>query len=135
MGQSTPVNRHPVLIVEDEPILRLEALDMVEAAGFEPVEATSVEHAIRILEERPDIRLVYMDLDMPRGIKGIEIAAAIRNRWPPIEIILIAAFSMGEELELPVRAQFFAKPVRYTQIVGAMRSMMAHVGEGDRKCA
>jgi CheY-like chemotaxis protein len=131
MAQFTPLNRLPVLIVEDEPVLRIEALDMVEAAGFEPVEATSVGHAIRILEQRTDIRLVYMDLDMPRGLKGIEVAAAIRDRWPPIEIILIAAFSTGARIELPVRARFYPKPVRHDQIIGAMRSMMAHVHKGN----
>ncbi|MBB4860706.1 CheY-like chemotaxis protein [Novosphingobium chloroacetimidivorans] len=129
-GRSKLLERLPILIVEDEPVLRLEALDIVEAAGFEPVEATSVEHAIRILEERTDIRLVYMDRDMRRGIKGIEVAAAIRNRWPPIEIILIAAFSTGAELELPVRAQFYPQPVRHNQIIGAMQTMMRNVQQG-----
>lgn len=126
MGQSKPLNRLPVLVIEDEPVLRGEALDMVEGAGFEAVEATSVRDAIRILEERLDIRMVYMDLDMPRSIKGIEMAAAIRDRWPPIEIILTAAFFDAEDLDLPARAEFFPKPIRREEIVSAMRRMTAH---------
>ncbi|MBP2302240.1 response regulator [Azospirillum picis] len=123
MGQAFPERRVPVLIVEDEPILRIDAVDMVEQAGFDAVEATNVEHAIRILEERKDIRVVYMDLDMPRGVKGIEIAAAIRNRWPPIEIILTAAFFTAADLDLPVRAEFFPKPIRKPDMIAAMRRM------------
>ncbi len=127
MGQSQPLQRLPVLVVEDEPILRIDALDMVEEAGFEPVESTSVEDAIRILTERPDIRIVYMDLDMPRGIKGIEIAACIRDRWPPIEIILTGAFFLEADLTLPVRAEFFPKPAQYSEITAAMHRMTEHL--------
>lgn len=124
MGQTQPLTRWPVLVVEDEPILRLDALSMVEQAGFEPVEAMSSADAIKLLEERLDIRMVYMDLDMPRSRKGIEIAAAIRKRWPPIEIILTAAYFTRESVDLPERAEFYSKPVDRDEIVGAMRRLM-----------
>jgi CheY-like chemotaxis protein len=127
MGQSTPIERHPVLVIEDEPILRIDALDMVEQAGFEAVEAMSVDDAIRILETRPDIRVVYMDLDMPRGIKGIELAARIRDRWPPIEIVLTAAYFTKQDLTLPARAEFYPKPVQRDEVIAAMRRMAEHV--------
>lgn len=130
MGQTTPIRRHPVLVVEDEPILRLEALDMVEKAGFETVVALDVDEAIRILETRSDIRIVYMDLDMPRGIRGIEIAARIRDRWPPIEIILTAASFHERDLSLPVRAEFYPKPIRHSEIMRAMRRMANLEGSG-----
>lgn len=123
MSQLQPVSRLPVLVVEDEPVLRLYVLDMVEEAGFEPVEATSAADAIRILETRTDITVVYMDLDMPRGLNGIEIAAAIRDRWPPIEIILTAAFLTRADIDLPARAEFYPKPIQHDQMIGAMRRM------------
>jgi CheY-like chemotaxis protein len=130
MGQSAPVHRLPVLVVEDEPILRLDALDMVEQAGFEPVEALSVTDAIRILETRPDIRIVYMDLDMPRGVAGIELAAAIRDRWPPIEIILTAAFFTRDDVKLPARAEFYPKPLQWDQIIAAMQRLAGSANGG-----
>lgn len=126
MGQSTPITRHPVLIIEDEPVLRIEATDMVERAGFEAVEATDVDDAIRILETRADIRIVYIDLDLPRGVKGIEIAATIRDRWPPIEIILTAASYAKADLDLPVRSEFYAKPIQHREIISAMHRMAEH---------
>lgn len=125
MGQSQPITRLPVLIIEDEPVLRIEVIDMVERAGFEAVESTSVEDAIHTLEERLDIRIVYIDLDMPRGVKGIEIAAAIRDRWPPIDIILTAANFAKADLDLPARAEFYSKPIQHPEIVAAMRRMAA----------
>lgn len=124
MGQSQPLKRWPVLVVEDEPILRLDAVSMVEDAGFEAVVAQSSAEAIRILEERLDIRLVYMDLDMPRSRSGIEIAAAIRKRWPPIEIILTAAYFTRESVTLPERAEFYSKPVDRAAIVDAMNRLV-----------
>lgn len=127
MGQSAPLHRHPVLVIEDEPVLRIDALDMVAQAGFEAVEAMSVDDAIHILETRPDIRIVYMDLDMPRGIKGIELAATIRSRWPPIEIVLTAAFFTEEDLILPARAEFYPKPVQRDEVIAAMRRMAEDV--------
>ncbi len=97
---------------------------MVEQAGFEAVEAMSSADAIQLLEKRLDIRLVYMDLDMPRSRSGIEIAAAIRKRWPPIEIILTAAYFTREDVRLPDRAEFYPKPIDRAEIVGAMRRLM-----------
>lgn len=124
MGQSLPCHRWPVLVIEDEPLQRIDIADMVEGAGFSAVEATSVAHAIRTLERRLDIRVVYMNLDMPRGIKGIEIAAAIRDLWPPIDIILTAAFFKRSELALPARAEFYPKPIRRDEVIAAMRRMV-----------
>jgi CheY-like chemotaxis protein len=125
MGQSQPLKRWPVLVVEDEPILRLDAISMVEKAGFEAVEALSSADAIQLLEERLDIRLVYMDLDMPRSRKGIEIAAAIRKRWPPIEIILTAAYFTRDSVDLPERAEFYGKPIDHEEVIAAMQRLIA----------
>ncbi|WP_374294475.1 response regulator [Sphingomonas sp.] len=115
-----------MLVVEDEPILRLDAISMVEKAGFEAVEAMSSADAIRLLEERLDIRLVYMDLDMPRSRSGIEIAAAIRKRWPPIEIILTAAYFTRESVTLPERAEFYSKPIDHDEVVDAMHRLIGN---------
>ncbi|MCG5249633.1 response regulator [Methylorubrum extorquens] len=108
-------------MIEDEPVLRIEISDMLEDEGFEVVEATNVENAIHILETRPDIRIVYMDLDMPNGVDGVKIAAAIRDRWPPIEIVLTASRIDGARLLLPVRAKFFPKPVNRARVMEAVR--------------
>ena len=89
------------------------------------VEALSSADAIQLLEERLDIRLVYMDLDMPRSRKGIEIAAAIRKRWPPIEIILTAAYFTRDSVVLPERAEFYSKPIDHAQVIAAMQRLIA----------
>ncbi|MER0238879.1 response regulator [Fulvimarina sp. MAC8] len=116
-----------VLVIEDEPVLRLEVVDLCEENGFEVIEAMDVDDAIAILESRPDIRIVYIDLDMPKGIDGIKIAAAIRDRWPPIEIILTASTLDATKVRLPVRSEFFSKPIDHGIVATTMRSMASTV--------
>lgn len=124
MGQSMPPARPVVLVVEDEPIQRMDALDLVEDAGFEAVEAASADEAVRILESRPDIRVVFTDIDMPHGIDGMQLAAAIRDRWPPIEIIITSGKSRPHPKDMPARGVFFPKPYKRREIAAMMHRMM-----------
>jgi CheY-like chemotaxis protein len=101
MGQSAPIKRHVVLVVEDEPLLMMSAVDIVENAGFEAVEAGNADEAVRILESRTDIRIVLTDIDMPGSINGLKLAAAVRDRWPPIEIIIVSGHVRPKDDELP----------------------------------
>jgi CheY-like chemotaxis protein len=113
--------RHIVLVVEDEPILRMTAVDMIEDAGFEAIEATDATQAVEILESRLDIRIVFTDIDMPRGMDGVKLAILIRNRWPPIDIIITSGHTDAPDIELPARSLFFAKPYDEKQILSAIR--------------
>lgn len=73
-----------VLVVEDSPIIRESALEIVRTAGFQGVGARSADEAIGILEARADIRLVFTDVEMPGTIDGVKLAHYIRDRWPQI---------------------------------------------------
>jgi CheY-like chemotaxis protein len=112
-----------VLIVEDEPLVRLYAVRAIEDAGFEVIEAANADEAIRILEERSDIR-VFTDIHMPGSIDGLKLAHAVRNRWPPIKIIVTSGHSQVSEQELPEGGRFVAKPYRPTQITDTIRELM-----------
>lgn len=117
--------RKVVLVVEDEPLLRMMAVDLVEDAGFEAVEATDADQAVRILEERTDIRIVFTDIDMPGSMNGMKLAAAIRNRWPPIEIILTSGQFDRQDVELPPRSVFFPKPYDRQALTDQLQRMAA----------
>ena len=81
-------SRRPVvLIVEDEFLLRMDAVDMIAGAGFEVVEAANADQAIEILEARRDITVVFTDIQMPGSMDGLKLARAVRGRWPPIKIV------------------------------------------------
>src|SRR4051812_179969 len=70
-----------VLVVEDDPLVRTLAVEVVEDAGFLAIEAANADEAIIILEHRADIALVFTDIDMPGSMDGLKLAHAIRNRW------------------------------------------------------
>lgn len=121
-----------VLIVEDEPLLRMNAVDLVEEAGFEALEAANARQAIQVLERRDDIRIIMSDIDMPPGMDGMELVAIARNRWPPLEIILVSGLLAKTDVNIPERGRFFSKPYRPRDIVAAL-NRMAGGGAGGQE--
>ena len=98
-----------VLIVEDEAIVRDLVAEELDDAGFTVVIAVNADHAISILENRLDIHLVFTDIDMPGSMDGLKLAAAVRDRWPPIHIIITTG--KARPLEIPANALFIPKPL------------------------
>src|SRR4029077_16171144 len=96
-----------VLVVEDEMILRMRAVDIVEDAGFCPVEAINADEAIAILESRSDISLLFTDIQMPGSMDGLKLAHAVHERWPSIKIILVSGQVNPSEVEKPADSRFF----------------------------
>ena len=114
-----------VLVVEDEPLLRLFATDMIEEAGFEVLQAPNASAALMALEERLDVRVVFTDVNMPGGIDGIMLAICIRRRWPTIQIIITSGRPWPDEAVVPADIVFFAKPYRQDRVLDTVRKMAA----------
>jgi len=115
-----------VLVVEDEPLMLVDAVDLVTEAGFEAIGAKNADEAIRILESRDDIRIVFTDVNMPGSMDGIKLAHAVRHRWPPIEIIVTSGLTLANVQELlPERGIFFPKPYTPAQVVNALNRLAA----------
>lgn len=111
-----------VLVVEDDPLILMDTVDIVESAGFLVVQACSADEAIARLEANPAIRIVLTDVEMPGSMNGIKLAHTVRERWPPTAIIVMSG---GVELanELPPLTRFIRKPYRPTQIEEALRAI------------
>jgi CheY-like chemotaxis protein len=114
-----------VLVVEDEILSRIHAVNLVEEAGYEAIEATNADEAITILEARKDIRIVFTDIDMPGSMDGLRLSHAIRTRWPPIELILTSGHFTIDDADLPERGRFFAKPYVDEQVIGTLKHFAA----------
>lgn len=112
-----------VLVVEDEVLIRMGAVDLVESAGFEAVEARDADEAIQILEARSDIGLVFTDVDMPGTMDGLRLCRYIRERWPPVRLIVASGMAILDQSQLPEGARFFPKPYVEQSIVEAIRGM------------
>ncbi|MAC11677.1 response regulator [Novosphingopyxis iocasae] len=111
-----------ILVVEDDPLQRLGMIDLVEDAGFQAIEARDADQAIEILESRCDIRVVFTDIDMPGSMDGLKLAAAVRKRWPPIEIIVTSGGRKPVLEELPARATFLPKPLVPVDAINTLQS-------------
>lgn len=112
-----------VLVVEDEPILLLFATDVVEEAGYEAISAANADDAIKILMARDDISIVFTDVRMPGSMDGMKLATFIRDRWPPIEIIVTSGHLGAAPPDLPARGKFFRKPYRTQHVIDALHEM------------
>ena len=112
-----------VLIVEDEFLLRMDAVDMIAAAGFEAVEAANADQAIKILEARRDITVVFTDIQMPGSMDGLKLARAVRGRWPPIKIVATSGRLNVGEMDLPEGGRFLPKPYSHAEVARLLREL------------
>src|SRR5256886_11181750 len=115
-----------VLVVEDEMLLRLRAVDMVEDAGFTSVEAVDADEAVAILESRSDIALLFTDIQMPGSMDGLKLAHAVHKRWPPIKIILVSGQLRPASIDIPADSRFFGKPLEAKEMIAEMQDMIGH---------
>jgi two-component sensor histidine kinase/ActR/RegA family two-component response regulator len=128
---STDLPKVPkVLIVEDEMMLRMRAVDIVEDAGFSPVQAVNADQALSILESRSDISLLFTDIQMPGSMDGLKLAHAVHDRWPAIKIILVSGQVNPSDAERPTDSRFFGKPLIDDQMIAELQAM---VGAGALK--
>lgn len=114
-----------VLVVEDDMIIRLGAVDLVLSAGYEALEAGDADEAIRILESRDDIDLVFTDVQMPGTMDGFKLSHYIRDRWPPVKLIVASGAAILEESSFPGGCRFFSKPYDDNTIIKVMAAMIA----------
>ena len=114
-----------VLVVEDDALVRLGIVDELEDAGFEVFEAANADGVIDILIANSHISVMFTDVDMPGGVDGLKLAASVRDRWPPITIIITSGHRAVDLDDLPVRARFMAKPYNPDAVVRSIREMVA----------
>lgn len=115
-----------VLIVEDEMVLRMRAVDMVEDAGYTPLEALDAAEAVAILESRSDVALICTDIQMPGQMDGVGLAYAVHERWPTIGIIVVSGQLKLQNVDLPPRSRFLGKPLNAGEMIAEMRDMIGH---------
>jgi two-component sensor histidine kinase/DNA-binding NarL/FixJ family response regulator len=119
-----------VLVVEDEMLLRMRAVNIVEDAGFTPIEAVNADEALAILESRSDVDLLFTDIQMPGSMDGLKLAYAVHERWPSIKIILVSGKLTPTDSERPTDSRFFGKPLEVKQIIAEIQEM---IGQGALK--
>jgi CheY-like chemotaxis protein len=114
-----------VLVVEDDVMLRMRAVDLVEDAGYTSVEAVDADEAFAILQLRSsDIALLFTDIQMPGSMDGLQLAHAVYQRWPRLKIILVSGQLKLSNAEIPRDSRFFGKPLVSGEIIAEMQDMI-----------
>ncbi|UVK46496.1 response regulator [Mesorhizobium sp. AR07] len=107
MTTKTPAT---VLVVEDEAFLLFAIADELREAGYQVLEASNADQAIGLLESRQDISILFTDIDMPGSMDGLRLSAAVRDRWPPVKIIITSGKRQPAQDAMPSGGVFLPKP-------------------------
>lgn len=115
-----------VLVVEDEFLIRMNSADMIRDFGFEVIEATDADEAVSLLESNPAIRVVFTDIQMPGSMDGLLLASVVRDRWPPVALLITSGKVRPPRDDMPAGARFLPKPYSPWQLKEQLHSLTAH---------
>lgn len=127
MAQSFDPSRYAVLVVEDDALVRAEAVDLCIEAGFTTYEARNADQAIRQLERHSEIRVLFTDVEMPGTMDGLKLARAVRDRWPPVTIMVTSGRVKVTKDQMPENGLFFEKPYPPDGIVKALNEIAMQI--------
>lgn len=112
------------LVVEDQVLILIGLVDDLTADGIRAYAATDADAAMSILETRPDIGLVFTDVDMPGTMDGLDLARAVRERWPYIHVIVASGRMEISQKDVPERCLFISKPYDNDDVVRRIREIL-----------
>jgi CheY-like chemotaxis protein len=125
-------HRAVVLVVEDEPLVRLLAVDVLEEEGFEVLEAATAPAALALLAKRPEVQALFTDIDMPGGMNGLELAQVVHERYPHIALVVTSGVFRVGASRLPDDGVFLQKPYHASAPVRLIRELIRQKGGGPQ---
>lgn len=121
MPHSAP--RMVILVVEDEPLVRMFLTDCLDEAGFKVFEAANADEAISILQARPDVQAVLTDIEMPGSMNGLGLTRVIRGRWPGVGVVVTSGRAQPGFDDVSDAVAFVSKPYLPDTIINVLRKM------------
>lgn len=112
-----------ILVVDDEPIIRLDAVAMIEDAGFIAYEAADAEEALGLISAHPEVSVLFTDINMPGPLDGLELARRIHDGWPMVQLVITSGRVMPSPDEIPDHGHFVAKPYQTSAVVDLLRTI------------
>jgi two-component system, response regulator PdtaR len=116
-------SRPKALVVEDEPLIAMNAVDMLEDLGYQALETFSADDALAVLRANNEIALVFTDIDMPGSMNGLGLAALVDQTWPDIRILIASGRAIPAAGEIPPKARFLTKPYASHHLALALKGM------------
>jgi two-component system, response regulator PdtaR len=140
-GRSSAVNMespmdmscNTVLIVDDEPLIRMSLAAAFEDEGFVVVEARNVLEAVAVLARRPVAALVT-DVDMPGGLNGLDLVDLVAATSRFTTIVVVSGRDLPVDYDLPASAVFHSKPYNHLQIIAEVRGEIGIYRRTNASC-
>jgi len=114
-----------ILLVEDEPGVRLLTRKVLERAGYQVIEAKNGADGLRAWNAYDgQIDVVFTDVVMPDGMNGRELADRLLSMRPELRVIFTSGYTSdfaGRELSLKDRQSFLQKPATPKEMLDAVR--------------
>ncbi len=125
MSETPMPARAVVLIVEDEPLVRMMVIELFEDEGFEVLEAASGDQALAIFAERDDVALLFTDVEMPGSLDGYALAHWVHAHRPAVKTVIVSGRAMPRAGDMPEGATFVGKPYDHDDVMRRIQSIMA----------
>ena len=120
--QSQP-NVH-VLVVEDEELVRTNAVAALQDEGFQVVEACDGDQAMSLIEAGAAVDVLFTDVNMPGQLDGVALAVRVCERRPAVRVIVASGRPLPRR-QLPCEGRFLSKPYRLAQVCDTVRELIA----------
>jgi DNA-binding NtrC family response regulator len=113
-----------VLVVEDEPLVRAMAVDVLEDAGFEVIEASTADYAVTVLDAREDIRVLFTDVEMPGRLNGFQLARIVQDHHHRVRVIIGSGRARPSAGDMAPHAVFLEKPYAPETLTKTVRGLI-----------
>ena len=114
-----------ILVVEDEILIRMDAVDQLGALGYRMIEAANGQEALNALSDGSAINILFTDLHMPGDLDGVMLAREVSQRRPEIGIIVTSGRASLSTDSLPEGSRFYTKPYASATVHTAIQEMLA----------
>jgi CheY-like chemotaxis protein len=116
-----------ILVVEDEPDVRLSTVGMLEELGYTVVEAADGASALQLLADRPEIRLLFTDVGLPGGMNGRQLAEKARETRPDLKVLYTTGYARNAIIHhgrLDPGVELMIKPFTFAALAAKIRAML-----------
>jgi two-component system, response regulator PdtaR len=123
-----------LLLIEDEPLVRMFNADVLVEAGFRVIEASTVDEGTQLFHARPDIEAVVTDIQTPGQRDGLELAHLICHTRPQVGIVIVSGRVRPGTANLPGGVQFIAKPYKPSDLLLVLEEALRVAKSSGLEC-
>jgi DNA-binding NtrC family response regulator len=113
-----------ILLVEDDALLRWNAAEIAEDAGFAVLQAADADAALKIIGEHEEVGILFTDVHMPGSMNGVRLAHVVHERWPDVALIITSGEMRPQKAKIPDNGIFIPKPYTHQELTLALNEMV-----------